>query len=146
MFEAGRILHGAASIKLVTRLKRDLNPDLKESRVMKISLAGSGSETLLSDFDSSGVKYIRHSPPIGIFMNSAGDTIQILKDINEMIPWGLIATVLVAWLKYRPSRKVIITQDDNKVFHAEGLSVEEIERLLPQSKNIMVIETIKPEE
>ncbi len=112
---------------------------------MTISLVGRGSETLLSDFDSLGIAYIRHSPPVGVILDSAGDTIQIIKDISETIPWEAIAAVLIAWLKYRPSRKVIITQEDNKIFHAEGLSVEEIERLLPQSKNIIVIETNKKE-
>jgi hypothetical protein len=98
---------------------------------MTISLAGIGSETLLSDLDAAGVEYIRQRPPNGIIINAAGDIIQIIKGISDSIPWASLAAVLVAWLKYRPSRKLIIRLKDDKIIHAEGLSVDELLRLLP---------------
>lgn len=89
---------------------------------MTISLLGSGSETLASDFESAGIEYIRNSPPVGVIMGNAGDSIQIIKGVSDAIPWGSIAAVLVAWLKYRPSKKVIITQESNEICHVEGLA------------------------
>lgn len=114
---------------------------------MTISLAGIGSETLLTDFDSAGVKYIRRRPPSGIIVNAAGDTIEIIKGISDSIPWASIAAVLVAWLKYRPSRKLIMTLKNNKILHVEveGFSADELGRFLPDCKNVTAIETKKPE-
>ena len=113
---------------------------------MRISLLGSGSETLLLDLETSGIKFIRHRPPTGIILNTAGETIQIMKDIGEVIPWGSLAAVLVAWLKYRSTRKLIMTQEDNTIIHAEGFNVKELERLLPSCKNASVIEMKKLQE
>jgi hypothetical protein len=112
---------------------------------MIISLLGHGSETLLSDFDAAGIEYMCCYPPVGVILNG-GETIQIVKDISNAIPWGTIATVLIVWLKYRPSRKIIITQKNHQVLHAEGLSAKEMAQLLSECKNIIAIETKKPEE
>jgi hypothetical protein len=111
---------------------------------MKISLLGIGSETLLSELDSAGVKYSHRRPPLGAPVAS-GNTIEITTLIKDAVPWAAIASVLVAWLRSRSSRKVILTLDDNKVFHAEGMSVDEIQRLLPHTKNVAACETKKPE-
>ena len=114
---------------------------------MIISLLGIGSETLLSDLDSAGVKYIRHHPPAGVIINGP-ETIQIIKDISDTIPWGTIAAILIAWLKYRPSRRIQVKLEDNKILHigTEGLSVEKFKDLLLHCQNITAIETKKPEE
>lgn len=109
---------------------------------MQIFLSGIGSETLLTDFDSSGIEYIQRPPDSGVVMN-AGETIQLIKDISEAIPWEAIAAVIIAWLKYRPSRKIIATTKDNKVVHIEGMDKKEFTLLLPSCKNLMVIETSK---
>ena len=51
------------------------------------------------------------------------------------------ATVLVAWIKSRASRKIIITTSDNKVFHAEGYSVAELEEIMLLARRVDVIDT-----
>ncbi len=74
---------------------------------------------------------------------NAGDTIQIVQDIalNAALP-AAIATVLVAWIKSRTSRKAMFTTKDNEVLHAfEGMSPDEIERLVKLSRSIAVIDT-----
>ena len=113
--------------------------------VMQISLLGIGSETLLADFDSAGVKYIRNDPPVGVAMN-AGNIIQILKDISDAIPWKEIAAVLMYWVKCRSSRRLTLTKADNKILHIEGYNSEELQNLLPSCKILMAIETKKPNE
>ena len=44
---------------------------------------------------------------------------------------GSVAAVLVAWLKARASRKVILTLRDKRIVHIEGYSVEQVKELLP---------------
>ena len=75
-------------------------------------------------------------------MNATGDVVQL---IGHAIPWASVATVLVAWLKTRASRKIIITTKDNKVIHIEGYSVEQFEQILAQAKEVAVIDTKKSE-
>lgn len=108
---------------------------------MIVSLSGIGSETLLTEFDLAGVKYIRELPPVGVMLN-AGISIQII----DAIPWVSIATVIVAWLKYRPSRKITIINEKNELLRIEGLSAKELTSLLPSCKRIIAIETKKPSE
>jgi hypothetical protein len=105
---------------------------------MRVSLAGVGSETLLEDFSVAGIQYTRCTPEPGQIRN-AGEWVEIAK----AAPWAAVAAVLVAWIKARSSRKVIITTLDNKIFHAEGMSVEEIKSLLPVTKSIAALETKK---
>jgi hypothetical protein len=106
---------------------------------MIISLLGIGSDTLLKDFDAAGIRYVRRLPPPGQIMN-AGDAAEILAASVTGV-----ALVLAAWLKNRPSRKVTITQKDNRIYQAEGRSVAEVEELLKGAKQIMALETKKPD-
>ena len=108
---------------------------------MVISLLGIGSDTLLSDFDTAGIKYVVRTPEAGQVMN-AGLLVEIAQ---ATAPWASIAAVLVAWLRARASRKVIITLPDNKVLHVEGMGVKDVERLLPVAQAISALETKKPD-
>lgn len=72
---------------------------------------------------------------------AAGETIKIITDIAKEAPWASFAAIVVAWLKAKRSRKVIITDKENGVFHAEGYSVKEVEALLEKSKSIAIIDT-----
>lgn len=111
---------------------------------MRISIIGKGSETLLQDFGASGLQFTRHRPAIGQVMNS-GELIEILSSAKGVTPWAAIATVLVAWLRARASGKVIITHKNKQIFHAEGMSSEEVERLLPLCESVVAMETKKPD-
>jgi len=106
---------------------------------MFITLIGIGSETLLEDFDAAGVEYARRHPQPGVIMN-AGEVVEVLK---FTIP--AVATIIVAWLNTRPSRKVTVTLKDKSIWQAEGRSVAEVEKLLTGAKTIMALETKKPE-
>ena len=52
-----------------------------------------------------------------------------------------VAAVLVAWLKARASRKVILTLRDKQIVHLEGYSVEEVKQLLNMTEVATVIDT-----
>jgi hypothetical protein len=75
-------------------------------------------------------------------MNATGEVLQFLE---HTIPWASVATVFVAWLRGRASRKIIVTTNDNKVIHTEGYSVEQFEQLLAQAREVTVIDTKKSE-
>lgn len=54
-----------------------------------------------------------------------------------------LATVLVAWIRSRKSRKVIITTNSHMIVHSiEGMSVEDVEKILEATKRLDVIDTV----
>lgn len=55
--------------------------------------------------------------------------------------WGALSTVIVAFLKYRNSRKVIIQTKDGQIIHAEGLNHEELKSILERAGRLTLIET-----
>lgn len=59
---------------------------------------------------------------------------------------GAFAAVLVAWLKARASRKVILTLHDKTIVHLEGYSVEQVRELLPMVDHGTVIDTVPVEQ
>ena len=89
--------------------------------------------------DAAGVEYETRPPQPGVIMNS-GDAIKILE-----IAIPIVATVIVAWIKYAPTRKVMITTKDGTIWQAEGRSVAEVEQFLISAKNIMVMDAKKPD-
>jgi hypothetical protein len=108
---------------------------------MEVILFGRGSESLLTDFDSAGILYERWVPRPWQIMN-AGFWARIDKDVARPI----LAHVLVFWLRNSDSRKVSITQSDNKAIDIEGLNVEEVEKILPLCRNIMASDRQKLDE
>ena len=106
---------------------------------MFITLFGLGSETLLEYFDAAGVVYARRHPQPGV-TTKGGEGGEILK---FTVP--TLATVIVAWLSMRPSRKVTVTLKNDTTWHAGGKSVTEVEKLLTSAKTIMALETEEPE-
>jgi|GEM_PF-6533845 len=56
-----------------------------------------------------------------------------------------LSKVLVAWVRASGLRKVSITQNDNRILDIEGMSAEEVEKILPLFKNIMAVDRQKPD-
>lgn len=71
---------------------------------------------------------------------AAGWIVDVFSAVKEATPWGALAVVIVAWLKAKSNRKVIITTKDNAVIHAEGLSVEDVIAILDKAKDVAAIE------
>lgn len=71
---------------------------------------------------------------------TSGWIIEVFSSVKEATPWGALAVVIVAWLRAKSSRKVIITTKDNTVVHAEGLSVEQVAKVLESAKNAAAID------
>jgi hypothetical protein len=75
-----------------------------------------------------------------VILNS-GEAVKIL---DIAIP--AVAAVIVAWLKYAPTRKVMITQKDSTILQAEGRSVAEVQQLLISAKTVMALDSKKSED
>ena len=92
--------------------------------------------------DEAGVAFTRRLPQSGVIMN-AGDSIEVLQNLASGGVWiGALATVIVKWIKARSSRKVIVTTKENEVVHVfEGMSAEEIERILKATRDLAIIDT-----
>jgi len=90
-----------------------------------------------------GVKYQMREARMGVPMASSG-VVEILQAVGVASMWGGLAAVLVAFLRGRTGRKVLITTKDNTVIHAEGLTAAELERVLAMAANIAVIDPNDP--
>ena len=71
---------------------------------------------------------------------AAGWIVDVFSVLKDPAPWAALAAVLVAWLKAKSSRKVIVTTENNEVIHTEGLSVADTLKVLERAKNVAVIE------
>jgi hypothetical protein len=106
---------------------------------MEVILFGRGCESLLADFDSAGIAYERWVPrpwqilDVGFWARIAGG-----------VSWRVLAEVLVVWAQAGGSRKISVTQNDNKIINIAGISAGEVETILPSCKNIMAVERQKP--
>lgn len=72
---------------------------------------------------------------------NSGNPLEIIEAISDAMPWKSLAKVIEKWIDEKKSREVIITLEENKVFHAKGYSADEVRVMLGHAKNIMVIDT-----
>lgn len=91
---------------------------------------------LLNDND---IKYQMHQTRSAEVMASSG----VIEIILSPEIWGTLTVIIVAYIKAKHGREVIITTKDNKIIHAKGLTKEEVEPILKEAKNIAAIDTNK---
>ena len=133
---------------LLFGLSKDCRPwrsVIGESMVMpndslRFTLFKGSEASFLHALDDAKLRYRKHEPAPGIVMAS-GTAIEIVQTLATS---GAIAAVLVAWLKARASRKIILNTSTKEVVHLEGYSVREIEALLPLVKSATAIDTASP--
>ncbi len=97
-------------------------------------------DSFLSMLDENNIKFIAHTPPVGVVM-AAGEIVEILKAIGAASIIPSLATVAVQWLKARSSRKLMLQTKDKQIFHLEGYTIKEIGLLLDQAESLTVIDT-----
>jgi hypothetical protein len=85
------------------------------------------------------LKYSMQQVRAGIPMASSG----IIEIVLSAAMWGALAAVIIAFIKSRTGRKIIITTKDGTVVHAEGLSQKEVEQVLLRAGSLTVIATGK---
>ena len=113
-------------------------PETLGTPAIQVFLFKDSYEPFVALLQEAGIEFSKR-PPLrtGVVMNSGLEI-----GIGAVIV-GHVARVIVAYLKAQQSRKVIITTKANAVVHfqAEGLSQAELERVIPQVRNMTVIDT-----
>lgn len=109
---------------------------------MRIALFKDSRESFTQALREAGVDYEELRVPPGEVMAS-GSMIAVAQTAAVA---GPIAAVLVAWLKARASRKVILTLHDKRIVHLEGYSVEQVKEVLPLVDHGTAIDTKPPAE
>lgn len=71
-----------------------------------------------------------------LVMSSSG----IIEVALNASAWVSIASVLIAFIKARHGRKVMITTEENQVIHAEGLTPKELEKVLEKADWVVAID------
>jgi hypothetical protein len=107
---------------------------------VRIALFKDSRESFTQALDDANVAYEELRAPPGQVMAS-GTMIAVAQTAAVL---GPIAAVLVAWLKSRASRKVILTLHDKRIVHLEGYSVEQVKELLPLVDHGTAIDTKPP--
>ena len=104
---------------------------------MRVAFFKDSRASFLQSLDGAGIPFEEIKTTPGTVMASAA--VVIIAQTTAIA--GAIATVLVAWLKGRASRKVILTLQDKTIVHVEGYTVEQVRELLPLVALMTVIDT-----
>lgn len=104
---------------------------------MRIVIFKHSKDSFLQALDAAGITFEEEKPEAGQIMASGA----LVTVAQTAAIAGAIASVLVAWIKARASRKIILTLKDGTIVHLEGESVERVEELVPLVQRADVIDT-----
>ena len=104
---------------------------------MRIALFKHSEKSFLQALQEAGIPYNEEKLEPGQ-MVASGVLVTVAQTAAIA---GAIASVLVAWLRARASRKIILTLKDGQIIHLEGASVDRVEELLPLVQRADVIDT-----
>jgi hypothetical protein len=106
-----------------------------------IILFKDSSDSFLAELDEHSIAY-NHTAALSGQVMASGTLVAIAQAVASSTAF---AAIVVAWLKARSSRKIIVTTEDNRVFHLEGYSLAEAEKVLAMAIRIAAIDTKKPD-
>jgi len=86
--------------------------------------------TLMNEYN---VDYRIQEKRAGVITMTAEGVIEVLK---TPALWAAFAAVVVAYIRTKNGRKIIITKNDNTIVHAQGLSEKELASILKDAVNI----------
>lgn len=108
---------------------------------LRVRLFKDSYEPFLELLKREHIAFEEKMPPAGVAM-AAGIVVELLYATSAVLT--PVAAVLIAWIKSRGSRKVIVTRRDNLIIHlTEGMSVDEVKRILDTTKDMVVIDAKK---
>lgn len=94
---------------------------------------------MLSLLNDNEVKYQMRGVRSGTVM-AASEVIEVI--VNASM-WVSLASIIIAFIKAKNSREVMITTKDNKVIHAKGLDSKQLQSVLQHAKDVKAIDTGK---
>jgi len=95
------------------------------------------TDSFLTMLDDSAIKYDSVAALSGQLIAS-GTLIALAQTVASSTA---IAAIVVAWLKARSSRKIIVTTELHQIIHLEGYSLAEVEKILAVATQVAVIDT-----
>lgn len=116
----------------------------KQVSVVRLSLFKDSQVSFLAALDDANIQHQR----VHLFSSGAqaSGIVETISALSDAMPWNALAKVIVAWIDARKSREVLIQTADGKTIHAKGYSAEEVQKFLPISATIAVIDTDSSED
>lgn len=105
---------------------------------LRLSLLKESADSFLDALDEKGVPHGRVEE--FSFESRASGIKESIFTLAEVMPWKAISEVMVAWVKERGSREIIITTEDRQVVHIKGYSSADAEKLLKIALEVTVID------
>ena len=106
---------------------------------LQIDITHEAASAFCECLTQNGIEFEDRTPrpkPGQIFASG----MEILSILGDATPYAALAAVIIAWLKANSRRKVIITTRDYKVIHIEGMSPEDIDRVLTSAKRVTMLD------
>ncbi len=108
-------------------------------RVVRLTLFKDSYQSFVAALDEAQIQHERVQ--LYSMQPQASGFVEFISALSDAMPWNSLAKVIVAWIDARKSREVIIHMEDGRVIHAKGYSINDIQKLLPLSVNIGIIDT-----
>lgn len=107
--------------------------------VVRLTLFKFSHQSFVAALDKAQI----HHERVQLFSTEpqASGIVESISALSDAMPWNSIAKIIIAWLDARKSREVLIQTEDGRVVHAKGYSASDIQKILPLSVNVTVIDT-----
>lgn len=92
---------------------------------------------MLALLNDNEIKYQMREVRSGTIMASSG----VIEVIVNASMWVSLASIIIAFIKAKNSREVIITTKDDTVIHAKGLDSKQLQSVLQHAKDVTAIDT-----
>lgn len=107
--------------------------------ILTIHVFKDSFRTVIELLNENEVKYQMRSHRSGVVMASA----EVIEVIVNASLWVSLASVIIAYIKAKNNREIIITTKDNNIIHAKGLDSKQLQNVLQQAKAIAAIDTTR---
>lgn len=101
------------------------------------SLFNNSKNSFLAALEEASIDY----NPVAALSNTVVASAEFIGIAQAVLSSGTLTAIVVAWLKARASRKVIVTTNENQVVQLEGYSVAEVEKILAIAARVAIIDT-----
>ncbi len=107
--------------------------------VLGFTLFKHSEKSFLAALDEAGISHGR----VHMFSSQlqVSGIVESISELSEAMPWNAIAKVIVAWIEAKKCREVIITTETGTTIHAKGSSTKDVQKMLPESASILIIDT-----
>jgi len=107
--------------------------------ILRVNLFKHSEKSFIAALDEASIPHGR----IQIFTScsQASAIIEVISALSKVMPWNTISKVIVAWIKAKSSREVMITSEDGTIFQARGHSPSEVNKVLTSSVDLVVIDS-----